>query len=134
MTIGMKVSLPGKDVYSTNPRDYGLHSEYATVKIYKQAQDQVTINASSSSTITIAHNLGFVPMCMIFVELATGHWYCGVSVPSQADGFPSSYKHVDPNSANTYADATNLVFTITNTVTSSQTVKYHYYIFADDGI
>lgn len=134
MTYGLKVSLPGKTIDSTNPLDYGLNSQYATVKIYLQDQSSVIVGASSSETITVAHNLGFVPLCMVYTELATGHWYCGVSVPSQADGYPGGHKKIDPNSANTYADATNLVFTIINTLGTSQTVKYRYYIFADNGL
>ena len=130
----MKVSLPGKEVYSTDPKDFAFNSDYFSIKIAKEGSGTKTVANSATGTVTIAHGLSFVPMCMIFTEAATGHWYCNVFVPSQADGFPGGYINIDPNSANTYADTTNLVFTISNTTGSSKDVKYYYYIFADNGL
>jgi hypothetical protein len=134
MTYGMKVSIPGKDISSTTPTDFSFNSEYFSIKISSEGSGTKTVADGASEKVTIAHGLSFTPMCMVFTELATGHWYCGVCIPSQADGFPSAYLSLDPHSSDTYADGTNLNFTIVNNTGSSKDVDYYYYIFADNGI
>jgi len=136
MTYGIKVAKTGKSVTSTNPDDFIFNSEYETIKIYDEPAvgSSVSVGAGSSTTVTITHNLGFAPMCWLFTELATGHYYCGVCLPSKADGFPSGYAYVGPNSAETYSDTTYFKFKIYNTTGATKTVKYFYFIFGDDGL
>ena len=134
ITPKLKIALPGKSAFSTEPRDYAFSSEYSTVRIFKEAKSSVSVSAGGYSTVTIDHDLGFVPMCMVYVEFATGKYYCGVGLANKVDGFPGGYISVSPNPTYTYANTADLVFTIVNTTGSARTVNYHYYIFADDGI
>jgi len=130
----VRIALPDKSAFSSEPRDYAFNSLYATARIFKEAKASVTVSASSYSTITVAHNLGFVPMAMVYCEFAPGHYYCGVGLANRADGFPGGYLAISPDPANTYVDTTNLVFRIVNTFGTSKTISYHYYIFADDAL
>jgi hypothetical protein len=134
ITPKLNIALPGKSAFSTEPRDFAFSSDYSTVRIFKEAKSSVSVASGGSSTVTIDHDLGFVPMCMVFVEFATGHYYCGVGLANKVDGFPGGYISVSPNPAFTYADTADLVFTIVNTSGTTRTINYHYYIFADDGI
>jgi len=130
----IRIALPTKSVFSTEPRDYAFNSNYATVRIYLEGKSSVSISAGSSQTITVSHNLGFVPMAMVFTELATGHYYNGCSIPNQADGFSSAYLKVSSDPTETYVNTTSLVFKIYNYYGSTKTPNYCYYIFADNGI
>lgn len=130
----LKIALPGKSAFSSEPRDYAFNSEYATVRIFKEGSGSVAVNSGGNATVTVPHNLGFVPMSTVYVELAPGRYYCGVGLASRADGFPGGYLSVSPNPNETYVDTANLVFRINNTSGSTRTVNYRYYIFADDGI
>ena len=134
---GAKVSLPGKDVSSSTPEDFAFHSKYGTVKIVKQPTDKAyetkVVSASSTATVTIAHNLGFIPLCMVFAEMVpgSGRWYMGVSYPSE-ETFGNTVT-VGSLADGTYADDTNLYIFFTNNKASEQTVKYYYYIFGEAG-
>ena len=130
----IRIALPNKSAFSTEPRDYAFNSLYATARIFLDAKVSVTVGAGSYQSVTIAHNLGFVPMATVYCEFATGHYYCGVGRANIADGFPGGYLSISPNPAETYVDTTNLVFRIVNTFGVSKTINYHYYIFADDGL
>lgn len=134
MTYGIKVAKTGKSVTSTEPRDFIFNSEYETIKIYAEAGGSQSVSAGSTYQVSITHNLGFIPMCWVFTESTTGHWYCGCFMPSQADGFPSSYVNLLPGSSDTYADNTYLKFKLNNATAGTKTIKYYYFIFGDDGI
>lgn len=134
MTYGIKIAKTGKSITSTDPRDYIFNSEYPTLKIYDEAPASINVNAGSSTVVSVEHGLSFVPMCWVFSELSTGHFYCGVSIPSQADGFPSAYVSISPNPAETYVDTTYLKIKINNTTGSTKTVKICYFIYGDDGL
>ena len=130
----VKIALPTKSITSNEPRDFALHSSYSTIRIFAEDEDDVTISAGGSTTVTINHDLGFVPISMLFTELSPGHFYQGVCIPNQADGFPTAYLYVSPNSAETYVDEDDLIFKVYNTFGTEKTISYHYYIFADDGV
>jgi hypothetical protein len=134
MSYGVKVAKSGKSVTSTNPNDYIFNSDYETIKIYSENTASINVNAGSYTDVSVTHGLDFVPMCWVFAELASGHFYCGVSIPSIADGFPSSYVLVNPDSATTYVDTTYLKIRVNNTTASTKSVKVSYFIFGDDGL
>lgn len=134
MTYGIKIAKTGKSVTSTNPGDFIFNSEYETIKIYGENSASLSVNSGASATLSVAHGLSFVPMCWVFSELATGHFYCGVSLPSQADGFPSGYVSVSPDPDETFVDTTSLEMKVNNTTGSTKTVKVCYFIFGDDGL
>lgn len=139
MPYGFKVSLPDKDVSSDNPQDFVYDSTKGSVKVVQQPSNKtyqtVTVAGSSSETVTIAHNLGFVPVCMVFVELTpnSGRWYGGVAYPAPIDSLIGTVL-LNTLTDGTKADITNLYLVFTNQSASQQTVKYYYYIFGDSGI
>jgi len=134
MSYKIKVVKSDQDVYTSDPRDDIFNSDNPPIKIYEDETVSVTVNAGSSTVISVAHGLTFVAMCWVFVELAPGHFYSGVCIPSQADGFPSAYLSVSPNPAETYVDSTYLKIKINNTTAVNKTIKVNYCIFGDDGL
>lgn len=130
---GLKVSIEGKDISSTTPEDFVFNSKNENnVKIVARAGGTATITTGNFKVdVTIAHNLGFIPMVMLFVELtpASGRWYMGGSFTVDE----GTYVMMD--GAETYVDSTNFVFSIHNmygeAVSSNKTISYYYYIFGD---
>lgn len=135
---GMKVTLPGKDITSTEPKDYVLNTAYGAVKVYAESPSKtyetITINNGSYADITIAHGLSFVPLFMLFTELkpGSGHWYMGMGVDELAD-LVDVAGAVKIDYTNSYVDSTYIKIRYTNTTGSNLTVKYYYFIFADNG-
>ena len=67
MTFGAKVVKEGKDVSSTDIRDYILHSEYSMFKISSILTGQIKINAGvQTGSVDINHNLGYVPAFLVY--------------------------------------------------------------------
>lgn len=131
---GIKVTLPGKGITSTDPRDYVFSSKYGTVKVWSEPPSKtyqtVTVNAGSYADITITHGLGFIPLVLLYVEI-NGHWYMGAdrSLDASDPKTVTSY----PSVSNTYVDSTYIKIRIANTGVSNVTIKYYYFIFADNG-
>jgi hypothetical protein len=86
MPFVFKLSRTGKDISSTNPQDFVFNSELGSVKIVKQPPNKtalnVTVGASTTATVTIAHNLGFIPLVMVYAEKSpsTGKFYNGYAI------------------------------------------------------
>lgn len=132
---GAKVSLPTKDISSTTPEDYVFNSAFGSVKIVQEPSGKVAvdvvINGSATLTLTIEHDLGFIPLCMIFAErkASTGRYYFGSVYPGPED--ISNPVTITSGVANTYADANDLVIKFVNSSGSQQTIKLYYFIFGD---
>ena len=131
MTTGIKVSYPGKSIDSTTPEDFVLNSEYGSVKIYKQNDNEtystVTVGASTYADVTITHNLGFAPMTMLYVETTpgSGRWFMGISFS------PNEDTYITADGTYTYVDDTYFKFRIYNRISSQRIVKYYYYILGN---
>jgi len=133
MTTVFKLAKAGKSVGSTNPEDFIFHSEYASVKIVQQNEDEeydtATVPASSYVDVTITHNLGFIPMVMLYTEPtpSSGRWYmgCAYYTPATEDTY------VTADGDYTYVDDTYFKFRIYNNTSSQKIVKYYFYIFGD---
>lgn len=136
---GLKVSLPTKDISSSIPEDYVFSSKFGTVKIVQEPSGKVpidvTVNGSTTLTLTIEHNLGFIPLCMIFAErkASTGRYYFGSVLPGMED-LSNSVKVVSGVVNTTYADINNLVIQFRNDSVSQQTIKLYYFILGDSAI
>jgi|SRR3990167_394278 len=135
---GIKVSSAGKAVTSTEPRDYIFNSAYGSVKVYAEPADKayqtVVCSTGGNTTVTIAHGLSFVPMVMLFTELVpgSGRWYMGgLALAAPHDTGNQVTMNGDADSL-TYADTTNIKITYNNVSGSELTVKYYYFIFADN--
>lgn len=128
---GIKVMLEGKDITSNEPRDHVMSSKYGAVKIAQEGLGTITVGASSNSNGTITHNLGFVPMVIMYTEATpgSGQWRMGcqpISTPSV-----DTYLTNDP--AKTYVNTAYFFFNIKNNTGVSKDVKYKYYIMGDSG-
>ena len=81
---GIKVSKPGKDVSSTDPKDFTLHSQYNILKVVKEGSGTASIGDTTyewSSDIT--HDLGYRPqMFFYFQHPQTERW---IWTPGVAD-------------------------------------------------
>lgn len=128
MTQGIKVSKPTKDITSTEPRDFVLHSEYNTAVIYKEDQVDVTIPATSSvlTTVNFGVTFDFIPVVMIFVELTSGsgRWYTS----------PFTFGTSDPEETfietfGAEVTTSSFSFYLSNKTGSQKIVSYRYYIF-----
>lgn len=80
--LGITVSLPGKDVSSTDKRDFGIRSDVRQLMIH---QSGYTTTPTLSGTVT--HNLGYKPMYWFYVENtdrnSAGQW----SMQQETDDF-----------------------------------------------
>jgi hypothetical protein len=100
-SFGIKVSRPGFDVKTAAPNELSFSSAYKTLKVQSSGSGTLT---QSTRSVTIAHNLGYVPLFMVHSNLL--------------DGFPSTDYFLLPagvgagnevgNNILAYADATNL--------------------------
>ncbi len=126
----VKIPLQGKSIYSSNPRDYALHSSYNSIKIFKKGSGSQTVNASSNADVTISHNLGFYPMSIIYVELTpgSGKWYA-----KPFRNISSENTYISDNTDHTYANTSNLYFRIINKIASQKIVNYFYFILGHSG-
>lgn len=119
MGRGIKIALPGYDAFQdTDPNHFALYVDQDEpldyVLIKEKAVGTVSINGSSSQNI--AHNLGYVPMCLVFAEISTGVWRRLFS--RAIDGYGPYFT----------VDATNL--TLYNDSGSAKQFSYH--IFLDN--
>jgi hypothetical protein len=128
---GMKATIDTKSVTSTEPRDYAFNSQYAIVKIFMEGSGSVTVANSSTQTVTIDHNLNFIPIALGYCE----------NVPSSGNYYIGSYLSVNPittlnsgiSSYDSYVTTTQLILKFYNNSGGSRTMQYKYYIFADNG-
>lgn len=142
--FGIKVSIAGKSISSTEPRDYVLNSKFISAVIYKEAEVSVTIGANSTAKSTVLFyypddttriTFPYIPVVYIMAQLVSsvGKWYSspfaftqGLDIDSpQETGILSAY------ATDTSIEADKFYITFYNRTGSSKTIKYHYYIFAN---
>ena len=64
---GIKVSQPGYDVKTATPSQLVFSSKYQTLKVKQQGSGAIT--DSGGRSVTIAHNLGYVPMFLVHSQI-----------------------------------------------------------------
>jgi hypothetical protein len=69
---GIKVTKAGKNVDSTDPRDYNLWSKYAVLKDESQGSGTFTSNSGNGGQLTINHGLGYNPLIFFYKEKTAG--------------------------------------------------------------
>jgi len=133
---GLKITKEGKDITSTDPDDYIFNSKWGSVKVYSEPPNKsyqtIIVPANSNATVSIAHGLPFVPLVMFFTELkpGSGHFYTG----SQCKADPTDTSGgVTIEPFNSYIDTTYIKMKYVNPTGGDLTVKYYYFIFADNG-
>jgi len=117
-SYGIKVSLPEYEADTdTDINHYALwctsDDAVDNVLIKEKLRGSTTVDASSS--VNIAHGLGYVPFCIVFVEVTSGVYIKSGGRPFDSNGFYFT------------VNSTNLV--LHNSGASSKTFKY--YIFYD---
>lgn len=136
---GIKISVAGKDITSTEPRDYVFNSAYSSVKIALQGSGTIEVPADSSgvgttASVNIPHGLSFVPLALFFSELkpGSGNYYSQATQVASLSELPETDIDTDADSAS--IDATNLTLTFRNfNTTTARTISYKYIIFGDSG-
>jgi hypothetical protein len=69
---GIKVSKSGSGVSSSDLRDLLMHSNYSMFKYHLDTTTSMTINGGDTSkTVTVAHNLGYVPAFLAYFSDGT---------------------------------------------------------------
>lgn len=82
----VKISKPGKDVDSDDPRDWEFHSNYPIINtaFIIRGEDDGT---DPTDPLKIHHGLGYTPLVMMYEEYgSTGEW---ANVPAYRVGQPS---------------------------------------------
>lgn len=113
---GIKVTKTGKGVSSTDLRDLLMHSNYAMFKYHIDTTTSMIINAGDTSkTITIAHNLGYVPAFMVYSNDST---YTTL-LPQRRSFFTGEDEHIFAT-----ADSTNIYIKWRSVVPYNQFTLY----------
>ena len=82
----IKVALPGYDVFTdTDPDHFALYVDQLVDYVLIKEKTPGTI--SVSGTVNIAHGLGYVPLCLVFVEISAGVWRKLFSSPINGSGY-----------------------------------------------
>lgn len=132
----LKVVKTGKSIDSTDPRDFSLHSEINTLKIYKSGYGTLSLATGVTSTVNITHNLGYKPIIFgFFKHPGSSCWFgmpCrtyntfGIVSPRTTWDLIGSIKNADVNTVQL-----NFYDGYPAMPSSPVTVEYKYYILAD---
>lgn len=116
MSYTIRVSLPGYDALTdTNPDHFSLYADEDWILIKEEARGNGTV--ALHGLATIAHNLGYIPLYLVYCEIATNEY----RIANCFDPLGSGWR--------VYADTTNLY--ISNEFSATYT-DYRYYIFYDE--
>jgi len=104
-----------------------------SIKVFAKDLVSVSVAGYSTQSVIISHNLGFVPLFAIAIELkpSSGKFFFGTPIPlntSDADGYGVCIYNDD----NTYTDSDHIHINITNLEGSAKTVRFAYLLFADN--
>lgn len=68
------VSRAGFDVFTALDKDIAFNSNHLTHKIHQTGTVSITIPATGINTITVAHGLGYVPLCEAWANIPNLGW------------------------------------------------------------
>lgn len=128
----IKIAKPGKDISSTDPRDFTFDSEFeAAMRLQDSGSGTTAIDGGvgSTTTVVIPHNLGYAPFFQVFLK-----W----NGFSNEDYQPGTMYNADPDTASIeyipIIDDTNLTLRFFNSAGVGgglATVSYYYIIGRD---
>jgi len=73
MTYTIRVSLPEKNALTDSDIDnYALYADEDNVLIKEHLRGNTSIAATSTGTIN--HNLGYIPLVFVYAEVSAGRW------------------------------------------------------------
>jgi len=100
MGRGIKIALPGYDAFNdTDPDHFALYVDQDDPVDYVLIKELATATIAVSGGQTIPHNLGYVPLCLVFGEVSTGVWR---RLYSRDIGAYSSFYDVDDTDLHIY--------------------------------
>lgn len=70
---GIKIAKPGKSVQSIDPADYIFWSKYRSRTILMQGSTTIFCPNGATTTLTIMHNLGYIPQVALFSDTSGGY-------------------------------------------------------------
>lgn len=122
---GFRISEAGKDVKTCDDLDCILTSKYYALK--GAITGSGTFDADKTlGTVTIAHNLGYIPVCMVNLKLeSTSSRYQASPLKSGGLDWDISVWH--------YADDTNLYIKHITGILGNDNIAYKYFIYKDKG-
>jgi hypothetical protein len=128
---GLKLSAPGFDITTNDPRNLIFSSAFNTMAIAVQGSSSQTGNSGDIKTFTIAHGLAFTPFALVFLNTSffPSYWkMCPMmgNSPGAVDLIGNSDIVFNTDIR---IDATNLVVRVQLHNGSSDTVTLKYYLF-----
>ena len=106
-----KVALPGYNAFTDkNPDHFALFVDQLTD--YVLIKEKLVGTVSVSGTTNIAHSLGYVPFCLVYVETSTGVWRKLFSTPIDSVGFWFEVNDTNLVLRNTSGGAKNFAYHI----------------------
>jgi hypothetical protein len=139
MGSSVRISRDGYSVFSSEPREFVLHSGYSSVKIITTGSGTLTVGAGSTANVEINHGLSFAPLVLFFCELSpgSGKWFSGAAKYGTGDAdagdvYVEIYIYGNDYAA-TYVDTTKFRLMLANQGASSKDIKYFYIFFGEIG-
>lgn len=128
MSYGIRISEDGEDVKTCGDLKTVFNSKYALFKGAISGGGTITLTDAVEGTITITHNLGYIPITSVRISPNAGNY---IGLPCTNFGFtPTEYI-----SGYCYATATQLIIKLTNTNDAAgvqtRDVDYKYFIYKD---
>ena len=126
---GIRISKAGTDVKTGTDKDMILTSKYSLLKGHLSGTGTTTVTSGTTKTITITHNLGYIPIATCYLRddsVGTGNWYM---TPMSAGGGAES---LDVFSK---ADNSNIYIVIDwwKDGGGTSNFTYKYFIYLDKG-
>jgi len=130
---GFRISTSGQDVKTCSDLDTLVNSKYAILKGAISGTASIAIPAYETAhhTITIAHNLGFIPMALVYfqdLDASYGYHYLPFGCSYVLESLDTEMW--------AGADSTNLYIylaTSANDNSTARTFYFTYHIFKDKG-
>ncbi len=125
---GFRISKTGQDVKTCTDLNTVVTSKYACLKGSVSGSGSTTVTSPNTNTITIAHNLGYIPLARVYVDIDNAGEYSELPLMGRITVLEWYQIYC-------YCDATNLyiLFSYDDTATGAHTFPYKYYIYKDKG-
>ena len=133
---GMKISIAGEDVKTVDDLNTIIHSKYANLKGTLDGSGSVEVPDETETTVTINHNLGYIPFAEVFIDESFDTQYHILP-----DGWliesivPEEYQRTV--TAAHYCTSTQLIIKVYQSTNfgdaATETLNYKYFIFTDKG-
>jgi len=84
----IKIALPGYDAFTdTDPDHFSLYVDNDDSNDYILIKEKTNATIEVSGTENVAHNLSYIPFCLVFAETTSGVWRKLYSHPINSSGF-----------------------------------------------